>query len=98
MEPHGLMDLGGGVGWIGTLLIGGIAGWIAEKITKSDIGILMNIIVGIIGAYIGAFLANALGLQLGEIFQGWFWGNLLVAVVGAVILLVVVKVFRARRA
>jgi uncharacterized membrane protein YeaQ/YmgE (transglycosylase-associated protein family) len=98
MEPHGLMDLGGGVGWIGTLLIGGIAGWIAEKVTKSDIGILMNIIVGIIGAYIGAFLANALGLQLGEIFRGWFWGNLLVAVVGAVILLVVVKMFRARRA
>jgi uncharacterized membrane protein YeaQ/YmgE (transglycosylase-associated protein family) len=91
------MDLGGGVGWIGTLVIGGIAGWIAEKITKSDIGILMNIIVGIIGAYVGAFLANALGLQLGEIFQGWFWGNLLVAVVGAVILLVVVKMFRARR-
>jgi uncharacterized membrane protein YeaQ/YmgE (transglycosylase-associated protein family) len=98
MEPHGLMDLGGGVGWIGTLLIGGIAGWIAEKVTKSDIGILMNIIVGIIGAYLGAFLANALGLQLGEIFKGWFWGNLLVAVVGAVILLVVVKMFRARRA
>jgi uncharacterized membrane protein YeaQ/YmgE (transglycosylase-associated protein family) len=98
MEPNSLLDLGGGVGWIGTLVIGGLAGWIAEKITKSDIGILMNIIVGIIGAYIGAFLANALGLQLGEIFKGWFWGNLLVAVVGAVILLVVVKMFRGRRA
>jgi uncharacterized membrane protein YeaQ/YmgE (transglycosylase-associated protein family) len=98
MEPHSLLDLGGGVGWIGTLVIGGLAGWIAEKITKSDMGILMNIIVGIIGAYIGAFLANALGLQLGEIFKGWFWGNLLVAVVGAVILLVIVKIFRGRRA
>ena len=97
MEPQTFMDLGGGVGWIGTLLIGGIAGWIAEKLTKSDIGILMNIIVGIIGAYIGAFLANTLNLRLGEIFQGWFWGNLLVAVVGAVILLVVVKMFRGRR-
>lgn len=98
MEPNTLLDLGGGVGWIGTLLIGGIAGWIAEKLTKSDMGVLMNIVVGIIGAYIGGFLANALGLRLGEIFSGWFWGNLIVAVVGAVILLVVVKMFRGRSA
>lgn len=98
MEPNSLLDLGGGVGWIGTLVIGGLAGWIAEKITKSDMGILMNIVVGIIGAYIGAFLANAAGIQLGEMFSGWFWGNLLVAVVGAVILLVVVKMFRGRSA
>jgi len=98
MEPHGLMDLGGGVGWIGTLLIGGIAGWIAEKVTGSNMGVLMNIIVGIIGAFIGGFLANALGIQLGEIFQGWFWGNLLVAVVGAVILLFALKLFRGRSA
>jgi uncharacterized membrane protein YeaQ/YmgE (transglycosylase-associated protein family) len=93
-----LMDLGGGVGWIGTLLIGGLAGWIAEKLTKSNMGLIMNIIVGIIGAYIGAFLANALGIQLGELFSGWFWGNLLVAVVGAVILLLAVQVIRARSA
>ena len=98
MEPHGLMDLGGGVGWIGTLLIGGIAGWIAEKVTQSNMGVLMNIIVGIIGAFIGGFLANALGIQLGEIFQGWFWGNLLVAVVGAVLLLFIVKMVRGRSA
>jgi len=98
MEPQGLMDLGGGVGWIGTLIIGGLAGWIAEKVTRSDMGILMNILVGIIGAYIGAFLANLLGLRLGEVFSGWFWGNLLVAVVGAVILLFVVKAVRGRSA
>ncbi|MGE0242030.1 MAG: GlsB/YeaQ/YmgE family stress response membrane protein [Parvibaculaceae bacterium] len=98
MEPNSLLDLGGGVGWIGTLIIGGLAGWIAEKITKSDMGILMNIVVGVIGAYIGAFLANLLGLRLGEIFSGWFWGNLLVAVIGAVILLLVVKAFRSRSA
>jgi uncharacterized membrane protein YeaQ/YmgE (transglycosylase-associated protein family) len=98
MEPNTLLDLGGGVGWIGTLLIGGIAGWIAEKLTKSNMGLIMNIVVGIIGAYIGGFLANALGLRLGEIFSGWFWGNLLVAVIGAVILLVVVKMFRGRSA
>ena len=35
---QGLMDLGGGVGWIGTLIIGGLAGWIAEKVMKADHG------------------------------------------------------------
>src|SRR5438552_406222 len=49
MEPNTLMDAGSGAGWIGILLIGGIAGWIAEKVTKSDMGVLMNIIVANIG-------------------------------------------------
>ncbi|MDP1700181.1 MAG: GlsB/YeaQ/YmgE family stress response membrane protein [Aestuariivirga sp.] len=93
---NSLMDLGGGVGWAGTLLIGAVAGWIAEKLTRSDMGLMMNIIVGIIGAYIGGFLANAAGIRLGEVFHGWFWGNLLVSVVGAVILIVVVKMLRDR--
>jgi uncharacterized membrane protein YeaQ/YmgE (transglycosylase-associated protein family) len=96
MEPNTLMDLGGGVGWVGTLIIGGLAGWIAEKIMRTEMGIVMNIIVGIIGAYIGAFLANLLGLRLGEVFHGWFWGNLIVAVVGAVILIAAVKAVRQR--
>ena len=95
---NNLMDLGGGVGFFGTLLIGGLAGWIAEKLTKSNMGLILNIITGIIGAYIGAFLANALGIRLGEIFSGWFWGNLLVAVVGAVILIIIVKAIRGRLA
>ena len=97
MEPNSLMDLGGGVGWIGTILIGGLAGWIAEKITRSDMGVIMNIIVGIIGSFIGAFLANAAGIRLGEVFQGWFWGNLLVSAVGAIVLLMAVKLVRGNR-
>lgn len=93
---QGLMDLGGGVGWIGTLVIGGLAGWIAEKVMKADHGLIMNIIVGIIGSYVGAFLANALGIRLGEIFQGWFLGNLIVAAAGAIVLLYVVKLVKNR--
>ncbi len=97
MEPNSLMDLGGGVGWLGTLLIGAIAGWIAEKVMKADHGLIMNVIVGIIGSYIGAFLANALGIRLGELFSGWFIGNLIVAAVGAIVLLFVVKLVRGNR-
>ena len=93
---QGLMDLGGGVGWIGTLFIGAIAGWIAERVTGSDHGLIKNIIVGIIGSYIGAFLANALDIRLGELFSGWFLGNLIVAAAGAIVLLFVVRLVRSR--
>jgi uncharacterized membrane protein YeaQ/YmgE (transglycosylase-associated protein family) len=98
MEPNSFMGLGGGVGVLGTILIGGVAGWIAEKLTGSHMGLFMNIIVGIIGALIGAFIANALGIRLGEIFQGWFWGNLLVSVFGAVVLLAALRLIRGSRA
>jgi uncharacterized membrane protein YeaQ/YmgE (transglycosylase-associated protein family) len=91
-----LMNLGGGVGFFGTLLIGAIAGWIAEKVTSSSHGLIMNIIVGITGAYLGGFLANAMGLQLGEIFSGWFWGNLIISAIGAVILLGVYRIIKSR--
>ncbi len=95
---NNLMDLGGGVGWIGILVIGGLAGWIAEKLTKSEMGLFMNIATGIVGAYIGRFVANALGIQLGDMFSGWFLGNLAVSVVGAVILIVVFRLVRNRAA
>lgn len=98
MQPNTLMDLGGGVGVIGTIFIGALAGWIAEKLTGSDMGLIKNIIIGIVGSFIGAFIANALGVRLDEIFQGWFWGNLLVSVFGAVILLVLWRLIRRRRA
>ena len=96
MEPNQLMDLGGGVGWIGTLFIGALAGIIADKVMKTNHGLLMNIVIGIVGSYIGAFLANALGIQLGEIFSGWFWGNLIVAAIGAVVLIWALRLVRGR--
>ena len=98
MEAHGLMDLGGGVGIFGTLLIGALAGWIAEKLTRGDHGLLTNIVIGIAGAFVGGWLANLIGLRLGEMFQGWFWGNLLVSVIGAVILITAYRMLRGRRA
>jgi uncharacterized membrane protein YeaQ/YmgE (transglycosylase-associated protein family) len=92
------MDLGGGVGILGTILIGGIAGWIAEKVTSSDMGLVMNIVTGVVGSFIGAFLANLLGLRLTELFQGWFLGNLIVSAIGAIVLLLVIKAIRGRSA
>jgi uncharacterized membrane protein YeaQ/YmgE (transglycosylase-associated protein family) len=78
-------------------LIGILAGWLAEKLTGSDHGLIMNLIFGIAGSWLGFFAANAAGIQLGEVFSGWFWGNLLVSAAGAVILLTAVKMLRGKR-
>ena len=71
-----------GVGFLGMLIIGIIAGWIAEKVTASDHGLLTNLLVGIAGSFVGGTLAGLMNIQ----FEGWL-GNLLVAAVGAVLVL-----------
>src|SRR5690625_2140562 len=81
-----------GVGWIAFLFIGLIAGWIAEKIMNRDQGLLMNLLVGVVGAYLGAFIFSLFGLGA----RG-FWGALVVAIVGAVVLLWIVGLFQGRR-
>ena len=91
-----IMQLGA-VGIGGTILIGILAGWLAEKLTSSDHGLIMNLIFGIAGSWLGFFAANAAGIQLGEFFSGWFFGNLLVSAAGAVILLMVLKLLRGSK-
>ena len=79
------------VGWIGYIIIGGIAGWIAGKIVKgSGSGILMNIVIGIVGALIGGFLLSFFVDTAG----GGFWFTLFTAILGSVILLWVVGMVR----
>ena len=46
------------VGFFMMILIGAIAGWIAEKVTASDHGIFTNILIGIAGAFVGVKLAE----------------------------------------
>jgi uncharacterized membrane protein YeaQ/YmgE (transglycosylase-associated protein family) len=91
-----IMQLGS-VGIGGTILIGIVAGWIAEKLTRSNVGLIVNLITGIIGSWIGFFIAKQAGIQLGEVFHGWFWGNLIVSAAGAVLLLMVLKMLRGGR-
>lgn len=80
-----------GLGWFSFLIVGLIAGWIAEKIMKRDQGLLMNLIVGVIGAYLGAFLFRMLGLA-----SSGFLGALVVAIIGSVVLLAIVGAIRGR--
>ncbi len=80
-QSVGIMGMPG-VGFFGMLLIGFLAGYIAEKAMNRDHGLFTNILVGIAGSFVGGTLAGVLGLN----YQG-FAGNLLVAVAGALLLL-----------
>ncbi|SIT08405.1 Uncharacterized membrane protein YeaQ/YmgE, transglycosylase-associated protein family [Roseivivax lentus] len=81
-----------GIGWIGALIIGALAGWIAEKIMKPEMGLLMNIVLGILGALVlNAILYAILGNTLG----GWI-GQLVVGAAGACLLIYVVRVIPGR--
>jgi uncharacterized membrane protein YeaQ/YmgE (transglycosylase-associated protein family) len=87
-EAHGLLSVPG-VGFFGMLIIGILAGYIAEKVTTSDQRLLTNLLVGIAGSFVGGSLASLLGFQ----HASWL-GNLLVASIGAILLLWVWRRFR----
>ena len=78
------MEDGAGVGWIAAIIIGGIAGWLAEKFMKSNLGLLMNIILGIVGAALANLLLSIFGIGLG----GWI-GYLIAGFIGACILIAI---------
>jgi uncharacterized membrane protein YeaQ/YmgE (transglycosylase-associated protein family) len=70
---------------VACIIVGIIAGWIAERIMGRDHGLIMNLIVGIIGATIGGFLTTRLlGLRYDE---GFNLATVAVATLGAVALL-----------
>ena len=66
-------------------LIGGaVAGWLAGRMVNSRHGLLMNIILGLIGSVVGGWLFGLVGLTT----SSWF-GDVLVAAVGAALLLLI---------
>jgi uncharacterized membrane protein YeaQ/YmgE (transglycosylase-associated protein family) len=84
------------MGLILALIIGGIIGWLASIVmrTNAQQGILLNVVVGIVGSLLGALLLAPL-LGGGSLLSGAFdVRSLLVAFLGAIILLAVVNLFR----
>ncbi len=81
------------MGIIVWIVFGGLAGWVGSMIMNTDgqQGIILNVIVGIIGASIGGFIMNTLGE--GGV-SGFNFYSFLVAVLGAVVLLYIVKLIR----
>ena len=79
---------------IGALIIGGLAGWLASSMMKGRaFGMVGNIVLGIVGAIGAQFLfVNLLNIQW---FSTWGWvGNLIWAVIGAVIVLAIASLFK----
>ena len=77
------------------LLVGLAAGWLASVVVGGGMGILGDIVVGIVGAFIGGWLFHALHWRVPV---GGLGGTILVAFVGAVILLLLLRLFRRGRA
>lgn len=81
------------------LVVGGIIGWLASLMMRTDgqQGVVLNVVVGIVGAFLGGLLISPL-VGAGNINDGNFsLPSLLVSLVGAVILLAIVNLFRRGR-
>jgi uncharacterized membrane protein YeaQ/YmgE (transglycosylase-associated protein family) len=78
------------VGWIGYIIIGAIAGWVAKHLMHAKEGFLVTILIGIVGALIGGFV---LSFFLNTAAGGW-WFTLFTAILGSVILLWVLRLVR----
>lgn len=73
-----------GVGILAAIIIGGLAGWLAERFMNSDMGLFMNIALGIIGAVVLNFILAAFGMA----FAGWL-AYLVIGFIGACLLIAV---------
>ncbi|BBZ23006.1 GlsB/YeaQ/YmgE family stress response membrane protein [Mycolicibacter hiberniae] len=82
------------VSWLAYVLIGGIAGWLANRIMKrGESGILLNIAIGVIGGFIGGMLLGWFGV---DVEDGRRWFTFFVSLGGAIVLLWLVGLIRRR--
>lgn len=73
------------------LAVGLIAGWLASAVVGGGFGVVGDIVVGIVGAFIGGFLFRAVGAGVPI---GGLAGTIIVAFVGAVVLLLLLRLIR----
>ena len=73
------------------IIFGGLVGWVASAIVGTNEGIILDIIVGIVGAILGGWLMSLIGKSG---VSGFNWYSFLVALLGAVILVGIVKALR----
>lgn len=84
-----------GLGIVGAIVVGLLAGWIAENLMGGSYGLLTSLVVGLIGALIGPVILGALGLMP---TTGGFLPSLAVSTVGAVVFLFVLRLIQGRKA
>ena len=81
-----------GVNILVAIIVGVLAGWIAEQVMKRNHGLLTNLLVGIGGALLGGLIAGLIHFR----FYGFF-GSLIVSTFGAILLLFLLDVLKRRR-
>ncbi len=73
------------------VLVGLVAGWLAGKLVRGGgFGVIGDIVVGIVGAVLGGYLFHSLGIYPGG---GWF-ASIVVATIGAVVLIAILRVIK----
>lgn len=80
------------LGFLGWIIIGGLAGWIGSKVmgTDAQMGVFLNIIVGVIGGFLGGWLLTLVGF---DVAGGGYFFSFLTCLLGSVILLWIVSLF-----
>jgi uncharacterized membrane protein YeaQ/YmgE (transglycosylase-associated protein family) len=85
-----------GHGLIAWIFIGAVAGWLTGKIMKgSGFGFLMDMVVGLVGALVGGFISSHLGL--GGVGQHGLIMSIIIAVIGAIVLTVILRLVTGNR-
>ena len=85
------------MGILAWLVVGLVAGWLASRVMRGGgYGLIGDIIVGIVGAVIGGFLASTL-LHMPDAMSGINVTSIIVAFVGAVILIAILRAVSGRR-
>lgn len=83
------------MGWLGWIVLGGLAGWVANMIMKEDGGLIKNILLGIIGGLVGGGLVQMIG---GSGVNGFNLYSFVVALLGAILLIWIVRVVTGKKA
>ncbi|MFP4078351.1 MAG: GlsB/YeaQ/YmgE family stress response membrane protein [Candidatus Izemoplasmataceae bacterium] len=76
------------MGFLSWIAFGGLAGWLASKLTGDDehMGLIENIAVGLVGAFLGGYIATRLGMGT---ISGFNLQSFIIAVIGATVFLVI---------
>lgn len=84
------------LGFLGWIIVGGLAGWIGSKImgTDASMGVVLNIVVGIVGGFLGGWLLTRFGV---DVAGGGMIFSFLTCLLGAVILLWIVGLVQKRK-
>ena len=81
-------------GWLGAIIVGGIAGWLAGKVMRGGgFGVVINVVIGIVGGILGHWLITI--LPFFSFLTSWgVIGSILIGFIGAAIILAIAGLFK----